>query len=260
MYNISSILITRPIDEPKKLLSQLQQIGVKGILFPTLSIELLPKDEILAALQTIESCQKIIVTSQYATQQIHKIAQLTEYLTAWHADWFAVGRKTSDGLSAWSITTPAENQETSEGLLALPAFQNVRGQRILILKGEGGRDYLVQSLQARGAIVHYLNLYRRKLPFEDETFDKGRENVRQLLKSRAIQAIHITSAEGLQNLHRLLPEIKNYLTIPVIVPSQRVYEIAEKQGHQKIILAKNASDAALLAEMKMLRHDGENKQ
>ena len=38
----------------------------------------------------------------------------------------------------------------SEGLLADPAFADVAGRRILIVRGVGGRELLARSLRARG--------------------------------------------------------------------------------------------------------------
>jgi len=50
---------------------------------------------------------------------------------------------------------PQENFN-SEGLLATEAMQNVANKRILIIRGNGGREHLKNVLQQRGAIVEYL--------------------------------------------------------------------------------------------------------
>jgi uroporphyrinogen-III synthase len=54
-------------------------------------------------------------------------------------------------------------QSDGEALLALPELADLAGQRVVVLKGEGGRaDALADTLRARGATVSVWNLYRRQ--------------------------------------------------------------------------------------------------
>ncbi len=75
---------------------------------------------------------------------------------------FAVGRATADALRAEGIESRVpEAGESTEGLLALPELREVSGSRIVIVRGEGGREKLAEELEARAAQVECLDVYRR---------------------------------------------------------------------------------------------------
>jgi uroporphyrinogen-III synthase len=50
----------------------------------------------------------------------------------------------------------------SEHLLKEKIYNNVEGQKILIIRGEGGRETLKNALEEKGAIVNYGECYVRK--------------------------------------------------------------------------------------------------
>lgn len=70
-------------------------------------------------------------------------------------DYFAIGRTTALALhtvSGQKILYP-QDREISEVLLQLPELQNIAGKRALILRGNGGRELIGDTLTARGAEV-----------------------------------------------------------------------------------------------------------
>ena len=52
----------------------------------------------------------------------------------------------------------------SEALLELPQLTDVNGRRVIIFRGDGGRELLGETLAARGASVEYVSCYRRGRP------------------------------------------------------------------------------------------------
>jgi uroporphyrinogen-III synthase len=157
--------------------------------------------------------------------------------------WYAIGSATAALLeqSGINAVTPGSAM-SSEGLLAIPQLQAVRGQRVLIVKGEGGRDTLRQELGRRGAVVDELACYRRSPP------DVPAGDLAARLTRWGIEVILLSSGEGLINLQLLLSprETSKFKHISLIVPSQRVAEMALDAGFDQIVTAENASDVAML--------------
>ena len=157
--------------------------------------------------------------------------------------WYAVGGATAAALADHGVSalTPGE-QMHSEGLLALPALAAVNAQRVLIIKGEGGRDTIRRTLEGRGARVDELACYHRRCP----TFAPG--VLARILAQSAVGVVLISSGEGLCNFVELLrpAEPTNFSALRLIVPSERVAALARAAGFERILTAGNASDAAML--------------
>ena len=132
---------------------------------------------------------------------------------------------------------------SSEGLLALPGLASLQNQRVLIVRGEGGRQLIAETLADRGARVDALACYRRGPVAYDG------EQLRADLASCAPALIMVSSGEGLSSLSRLLQprEHTNLARITLLVPSPRVADDARAQGWQRVVTVENASDEAMLA-------------
>jgi uroporphyrinogen-III synthase len=158
-------------------------------------------------------------------------------------NWYAVGAATARALRDHGVSalTPGLDM-TSEGLLALPQLQALADERVLIVKGEGGRATLREALSRRGARVDELACYRRGPP-ELEPAD-----VVARLAQWQIELAMISSGEGLANLLALLSpaETSKFIHITLLVPSDRVALIARQAGFSRVIVAENASDSAML--------------
>src|SRR5437762_9559830 len=101
-----------------------------------------------------------------------------------------------------------------------------RGRRIVILRGEGGRSLLGDTLAARGARVEYAECYRRVRPQSDSAslptaFAKG-----------AVHAVTVSSAAGLENLFAMLGAAgrENLRLTRLFVPHPRVAAEARRLG------------------------------
>ena len=91
----------------------------------------------------------------------------------------------------------ADSEALWQELQALRA--SWQGVRVLILRGDGGRDWLAATLRAAGAEVQVVELYRRGAPAADAA---GLGRLREVLGLRA--AWQIAAAASLDNLCALL--------------------------------------------------------
>ena len=128
----------------------------------------------------------------------------------------------------------------------MPEMQQMKGQRCLIVRGQGGREELAATLRSRGACVEYLDLYRRIIPGSDST------QVSFLLAQEKLDVLTITSSEALQNLLTMLEKYhQRLLELPLVVISNRIRQIAEDMGFKRIAVANSPSDAAILETVTM---------
>ncbi|UTW45026.1 uroporphyrinogen-III synthase [bacterium SCSIO 12696] len=150
--------------------------------------------------------------------------------------FFAVGDSTRQILINLGINALAPSHaQTSEGLLALPELQQLQGARILIAKGEGGRDLLATELQHRGAQVDELNLYRRC------STSQYQQEIVSAVQS-GFDGVVAHSVELIESLLNLMPSALHpgLFALPLVVPSQRIADIALRSGFVNLQVANSA--------------------
>lgn len=153
----------------------------------------------------------------------------------------AVGAATARALADAGFTnvlTPRTTDD-SEGLLALAGLQSVKGKRILIVRGAGGRPLLGQTLADRGAYVVYAEVYRRSIPRSDPS---------DLLRrwEESIDTVIATSGEILENLLNMLDADVRLKKTPLVVVSARVARKAERHGFTTVVEAAGAGEPAIV--------------
>ncbi|MGP1664854.1 MAG: uroporphyrinogen-III synthase, partial [Rhodanobacter sp.] len=159
--------------------------------------------------------------------------------------WFSVGAATAQVLADQGLDVHyPPSGDDSEALLALPALREAVARtdaRVLILRGEGGRELLAERLREQGASVDYLELYRRFLP----AYDPG--VLMQRIQLERLNGLVVSSGQGFLHLQALAgsdwPQVAR---LPLFVPSPRVYEMARAAGAEKVVDCRGASAAALL--------------
>lgn len=245
------VLITRPAHQQPPLITGLQVRGAKTISLPLLAITAPSRgdqaDVLRRQLLALDSYELLVFISSNAVREGCKA--IDDYWPQFPVglDLLAIGPSTAalaEELTGQRVRSAAGGM-TSEDLLELDSFTNIEGRRIGIFRGEGGRDFLAQQLRKRGAQVDYFDVYRREeLNYEDT-------QVREALIESEPTLLTAMSGQTLQALRGLIdqlsePQADKLLTLPVIVPSQRVRDLAAEMGFENPIAAPGADLDALL--------------
>ncbi|WP_298942214.1 uroporphyrinogen-III synthase [uncultured Psychromonas sp.] len=223
------LLVTRFAPHAERLANSLNDIGFFSLAQPLLTVTALDDAKTLNTFLSGYYDYVIAVSGnavKYAQQQIN---------INWpEACYFAVGQSTQNILSEVTgqrVLCPFTRFD-SEGLLELDELKSIKTKRILILRGEGGRDLLETTLIERGAKVDFFQTYKRiKIDLN------GHELVNNWQQASINGAI-ISSVEILNQLFSLVP--KDYTSwicdLIFYVPSERVANQASLLGAQHIVL------------------------
>jgi len=232
------ILVTRPRPFNEEACERIRDEGGDAIALPTLVIEA------QTARAPATDYDWIIFVSRNAV--LHGLAQLLQ------APPFprlaAVGGATATELEQHGmegVLRPTSGF-TSEALLECAELNAVAGKRILIVRGNGGRELLATALGERGARIDYAEVYRR---VRARPSAARLAEMRRLLAAATIDFVMVGSVEILDALIALLgPPAKALLTrTRLVTASERVVKKAESLGlGRRILLASGPQDALLV--------------
>lgn len=241
-----TILVTRPAPQSEELVSRLRALGRVAWSFPL--IEFTPGRELNAldqAFGALGDGDLAFALSQHAVSFAHAYLQQQRLRWPDAPRYFAIGRTTALALhqvSGAEVRYPLD-REISEVLLQLPELQNIAGKKALILRGNGGRELLAETLTARGADVTLCECYQRVAIH----YDGAEEAMRW--QSRGVSTLVVTSGEMLQQLWTLIPlwyRESWLLKCRLLVVSERIAKLAREMGWQDIQVADSADNDALL--------------
>lgn len=228
-----SIVVTRPAGQADGLCAALEALGAEPLCFPLLTIAPVADPAPLQAMarRLGEFSLAFFVSPnavRFALDAMLPVAPWPAGLkvaTVGKGSEAALAERGFTGVIAPSIGFD------SESVMALPAFQvdAVDGRRVLVLRGDGGRDLLGDTLTARGARVEYLTCYHRGGPADDPALLVERARAGRL------DALTLTSSEGVAHL-LALPGVDMLKAVPVFVPHPRIAAAAEEGGFAQVVL------------------------
>jgi uroporphyrinogen-III synthase len=235
-----NIVVTRPREQAEELAHRIARAGGKTFLFPLLEIGPTTDPQSLHALvERLHEFDLAIFISHNAVRYGMEAIRARHVGLKPDLQIAAVGQGSAKALHSFKVheVIAPQDKSDSEALLALPEIQNVEGKRIVIFRGDGGRELLGDTLKARGAMVEYAECYRRIKPQLDIA----------LLRISAPDVITITSSEALAHLWGALDEQgrKWLAAIPLFVPHARIAEAARGLGWNNVITTSGGDDGLL---------------
>lgn len=231
------ILVTRPRDQAAPLAQAIEQAGGIPLLFPLLDIAPVQDEGALQEqISHLPEFDLAVFVSPNAVQ--YGMAAIRASGMSCVPKIATVGLGSAKALheaGVADVIVPTERFD-SEGLLAVPELQHIAGWRVMIFRGDGGRELLGDTLKSRGATVEYVTCYRRS---------QVQQPVSELLRA---QAITVTSSEALAYLWQML-DVQARMALckmPLFAPHQRIAELAQRQGWAQVHLT-GAGDEGLLS-------------
>lgn len=238
------VVVTRPRGQEQTLCQLIEAAGGVSLHYPVLEIEDSPAPA--PQLQQLTQFDLLIFISPNAVARGMNLINAHGGLPAGILT-ATVGRGSGRELKRILGRAPdivPTAQFNSEGLLALPQMQQMQGKRVLIIRGEGGRELLAETLRQRGAEVEYAEVYRRSRPKADNA------TLLHAWARNEIDIIVVTSGEGLRNLYEMVGQLgRQWLRkTPVLVINERLLQLAQELGlEQSPIIAAEASDEGIVA-------------
>jgi uroporphyrinogen-III synthase len=219
------VIVTRPLRPAAVFASRIAALGGTPLIWPAIVIEPPPDAAQLADVHArLDDYDIAIFVSANAVEFGARHGRV------WPARLctYAPGPGTAEALAAAGIENariPVKSWD-SEGLLELPELVHVDGKRVVIFRGEGGREFLGNSLRARGAVVDHVPCYRRVAP------QGGAEGLVDALRDGRAHALTLTSAEGVDNLMAALGQEGRALIValPAFAAHPRIAERAREHG------------------------------
>jgi uroporphyrinogen-III synthase len=238
------VVVTRPAHQAAHLAGLIESAGGRAILFPTLEIfDAQDSGPLTAVIDRLEQFDLAIFISP---NSVNKALNQIHARRAWPAGLrcAAVGKGSGKALQRFGIgdvLVPPGGFD-SEALLALPELQDMAGRKVVIFRGEGGRELLGAELTRRGAELTLVECYRRGKPVGAD--------VGALLHQWArgeIDAITVTSGESMRNLFDLVGKLgQQWLKkTPVFAFHENIAAVARELGVERVYVTP-AGDEGLL--------------
>ncbi|NLP61794.1 fused uroporphyrinogen-III synthase HemD/membrane protein HemX [Paraburkholderia sacchari] len=252
-----TVVITRPAGQSRSLAAQLESRGLRTLEFPLIAIEAVRDDAPLReALGALDRYALVVFISPNAVDRAFSYYSAISSIWPHALPVAVVGPASVAALARHGVAAPehrvisperpADEESArfdSESLYA--ALEKTLGEnafadkRVLIVRGDGGREWLAERLREAGAEVEAVAAYRRAMP---EPPIGVWETVHALLGGLP-HAWLVTSSEGVRNLDELarehltageLVELRHAL---LVAPHARIGETARGLGFDRITVS-----------------------
>ncbi|WP_034292142.1 uroporphyrinogen-III synthase [Herbaspirillum sp. RV1423] len=246
------VVVTRPLAQARLFAELVVAIGREPVVFPLLEIAPAPDDgELKDVLSALERYAMVVFVSPNAIDAaFHFIGRWPQDVAigiVGEGSRLALQRHGINQDNARIFAPHNSERMDSEELFKALDLDNLRGKRVLIVRGQAGRDFLTDMLRAEEVDVECLTAYRRRQPQMDAA------RTRQL---RALLDVDsewiVTSSEALRNLLQITADTLGEQCVvklqrkKMIVSHPRIAETAQLLGFSCVTLT-GSGDERLIA-------------
>ncbi|MEM8594069.1 MAG: uroporphyrinogen-III synthase [Pseudomonadota bacterium] len=245
------LVITRPVEQARETQTYFAQHHIDSTVLPVLAIEsILDQASVDACLAGLNDCRHVIFISANAAHAGMKQLNAAGLSCANNTIMWAIGEATAKALTGYGVSARvAQGSYNSEALLSDSLLHNVAEQRVLIFRGEGGRQHLAQVLRERGAVVDYCEVYRRVATSPEPG------GLRTLIEQQQSLALLLMSVESVDAFERYAINegvLDTCKALPVLAPGPRIQGALTSRGYQRIVAAERANLDCLCTALKQL--------
>jgi len=248
------IVVTRPREQAGNLCGRLADLGATPVRYPVLQIfDIEDIGPVQDAAIRLEQFHLVVFVSPNAVS--HALEVMLRH-RRWPPGLAAatMGQSSERELAARGVAPVISPRVRfdSEALLEAPELQDMRGKRVLICRGDGGRELLGETLAERGAEVEYLTVYRRGKPEVDPA------PLMALWEAGRLDAVTLTSSEGLRHMVEMIGHLGHawLKKTPTFVPHARIAEQAASLGLQRIVATGPGDDGLIDGLLEYFAHHG----
>lgn len=242
-------LITRPQAQAKGLVDLLEAQQHTVQVMPVIKINQI--DDTAPTIKLIRDLKNFDIAIFISANAVHQSAILIKkyapsILLNECLKIGVIGPSTAQAIKeeGWNTDIMAAGQYDSEGLLQVQALQSVAGQKIIIFRGEGGREVLYDNLIQRGANVSQAVTYKRSLPLISDTALKKIFNLQEDGQMIKLDGVVVMSNESLYNLYTLASNQYREILLAsqLVVISKRCADLAQDLKFKKPAIIADTSD------------------
>lgn len=207
------VIVTRPAAQAMSWVQSLQHSGIEAVALPLMDIApALDSPAVVEAWQHLGTARLAMFVSANAVEHFFALRPLG---MAWPARTQAASpgpgttRALQDaGVPIAQIIEPAPEsaQFDSETLWLRLCEQDWRGTATVVVRGDGGRDWLADTLRAHGAAVSFVAAYRRVAP----TWDAAAQSV--LAAALAQPNAHVWMFSSSESIAHLMTRLADTAT------------------------------------------------
>jgi uroporphyrinogen-III synthase len=245
------VLVTRPLETGQTLTQKLTTLGFRVVHFPVINFQPTTQQETLK--NTINHLSNYDIAIFVSQAAVKFTLPLISKPTLIPIQWAAIGPSTQSALNQFGISTiivpPAPPFESETLLQTAPLQQQaVSKKKVIIFRGNGGRNLLQDSLTNRGASVNCVDAYERILP------SPPTEAVLTHWRKNPFDAIVLSSQDCLQHFLQLTSTDAAWLKeCSTVVVGLRMAAVANKLGFRRLLIADGADDTSIIQTLQLLK-------